>query len=80
MGAVSVRRRGTGSPDPPKTWRAPPATLVPNGIAMEGFVHGQLAGRERGSPRLGKPGDRAGPSMRIYCETSAPSRGHDVAR
>ncbi len=45
MGAVSVRRRGTGSPDPRKTWRAPPATLVLNGIAMEGFVHGQLAGQ-----------------------------------
>jgi len=44
MGAVSVRRRGAGSPDPPKTLRAPPATLVPNGIAMAGCVHGQSAG------------------------------------
>jgi hypothetical protein len=39
MGAVSVRRRGMGSPDPRKTWQAPPANPVPNRIASKAFFH-----------------------------------------
>ncbi len=37
MGAVSVRRRGMGGPDPRVTWIPPTATAVPNGIVLEDF-------------------------------------------